>query len=208
MDEMELLEQFCAEQPPPDPRQLQAARNQLTRQITASHPSYRTRSLTCQPGCASSSMPTASPTARPSCPLWRAAKSRMSPTSCTGSGRSGHTSPGRSDQRQAKGPEHARHAATPKASNGALQNAQALRPPTAESVFVAVSAMQVIRSCDWVRRCWEAHRCGALTIVVPPGGSGRRAQRPSVLPVPPARQTGPGPSCACVLQREPWAWSR
>src|SRR5260221_14080120 len=38
MDEMELLEQFCAEQPPPDPRRLQAARNQLTRQIAPNHP--------------------------------------------------------------------------------------------------------------------------------------------------------------------------
>ncbi len=38
MDEMELLEQFCAEQPPPDPRRLQAARNQLTRHIAPNHP--------------------------------------------------------------------------------------------------------------------------------------------------------------------------
>jgi hypothetical protein len=34
LDEMELLEQFCAEQPPPDPRRLQAARDRLTRQMT------------------------------------------------------------------------------------------------------------------------------------------------------------------------------
>jgi hypothetical protein len=48
MDEMELLEQFCAEQPPPDPRRLQVARNQVTRQITASH--ARRAGIPCPPG--------------------------------------------------------------------------------------------------------------------------------------------------------------
>ena len=40
----------------------------------------------------------------------------------------------------------------------------------------------------------------------PPAGSGHQPRRPSALPAPLAVQTGPGPSCACVLSRNPLAW--